>query len=292
MGLRCGHLLRALLGAGALTLVIVSGVGAQAPDPTLLVLQPVDMPPSFKTESAPHITTSDGDLSVSASKFGRVSGAEARYSLTLLGGFPMGVTSRAVTFKDATGAHGALLEVAAKLASQLRSTGSVAGVGQEGRRFNVLILGDYVIWRQGNVLAEVHVDDGRGPGSDAMEHALRQQNRLAALVPNSDPGPPVVVKPVIGRPLAQPAQPRAGRPLRVTFRVTWSNDGTALRSASVATRTSVASKAVPHRYSFAAGRLTVSMVVPKTAKGKQLKVTATVRAENRATTKTVAYKVR
>jgi hypothetical protein len=288
---RCGRI-RAALTAGVVALGVVSLAAAQAPNPTVLVLQPADMPPSFKTESAPHITTSDGDLSVSSSRYGRVSGAEASYSLTLLGGFPMGVTSRAVIFKDATGAHGAFLDVSAKLTRLLSSQGSVASIGQEGRRFNVLILGDRVMWRQGNVLAEIHVGDGRGPGSDAMEHALRQQNRIAALVPASDPGPPVVVKPVIGKPVAQPAQPRTGRSFKVTFRVTWSNDGSALTSASIATKTSIASKAVPHRYSFGAGRLTMSLTVPRTAKGKQLKVTATVRAEKRATTKIVTYKVR
>jgi hypothetical protein len=265
---------------------------AQTPDPTLLVLQPGDMPPSFKTDSPPAVTTSDGDLTVSASKYGRVSGAVAQYSLTLLGGFPMGVSSRVVVFKDATGAHGALLEASANVARRVNSQGSVAAIGQEGRRFNVLILGDRVLWRQGNVLAEVQVGDGRGPGSDAMEHALRQQNRIAALVPASNPGPPVIVKPVIGKPVTDPAQPKAGRRFKLTFRVTWSNDGSAVTSASVATKTSVAAKPIPHRYSYAAGRLTMSLPVPRTAKGKKLRVTATVRADNQAATKTITYMVR
>jgi hypothetical protein len=49
MDLRCGHLLRALLGLGGLALLTVSVAGAQAPDATVLVLQPADMPPSFKS---------------------------------------------------------------------------------------------------------------------------------------------------------------------------------------------------------------------------------------------------
>jgi len=291
MDSRCGHLLRALLSLGGLALLIVSVAGAQAPSATLLVLQPDDMPASFTVATAPRLTTSDGDLSVSNATYRRLAGAEARYTRSLLGGLPMSVTSHAVVFRDATGAHGAFVEVGETLRRRLNSTGSAVAVGQEGRRFNVLILGDYVVWRQGNVLAEIHVDDGRGPGSEATDYVPLQQNRIAALVPPADPGPSTV-KPVIGTPRAQPARPSAGKRFTLTFRVTWSDDGSALTSASVATKTSIASKAVPHRYSFGAGRLTISLTVPRMAKGKQLKITATVRAENRATTKTVTYKVR
>jgi hypothetical protein len=281
---------RAPTAVAVLALLIVSVAGAQAPDATLLVLQPADVPASFTVATSPRQTTSDGDLSVSNNTYRRVAGAEASYSSTLLGGIPMFVTSRAVVFRDATGAHGAFVEVSQTLARRLNSTGSAMAMGQEGRRFNVLILGDYVVWRQGNVLAEIHVD--RGPAvREATDYAPLQQNRIAALVPPADPGP-ATVKPVIGTPHAQPARPSAGKRFNLTFRVTWSDDGSALTSASVATKSSIASRAVPHRYSFGAGRLTISMAVPRTAKGKELKITATVRSENRATTKTVAYRVR
>jgi hypothetical protein len=162
----------------------------------------------------------------------------------------MSVTSRAVVFRDATGALVAFVEVSQTLSRKLNSNGSAVAVGQEGRRFNVLILGDYVVWRQGNVLAEIHVGSGRGPGSEATDYVPLQQNRIAALVPPAHPGPSTV-EPVIGAARAQPARPSAGKRFTLTFSVTWSDDGSAVASASVATKTNIASKAVPHKYSSA-----------------------------------------
>lgn len=270
--------------------VVVSLAGAQAPNATLLVLQPADMPSYIKTGTAPQLTTSDGDLSVSASKYGRVSGAVSFYTGTSVG--PTFLTSRAVIFRDATGAHGAFLEVRDKLNQKLNSTGSAVAVGQEAWRFNVLILGEYVVWRQGYVLAEVQTSGGRGPGSSATDYVPLQQNRIAALVPPSNPGPPVVIKPVVGKPVAKPRQPRAGKRFAVTFRVTRSNDGAPMTNAAVKSSTRIAGKPVRHGYSFSAGQLRVKLTLPKTAKGKPLRVTVKVIAEGQAATKVVAYKVR
>lgn len=281
------------LAIGAMCFVVAgtaAATRAQTPDPTLLVLQPADVPASFRVTTAPRLTTSDGDLSATNPTYRRLSGAEASYARTLIGGSSVSVASRAVIFRDATGAHGAYLAVVEGLGRKLNSTGSDAAVGQESRRFNVLVLGDYVVWRHGNVVAQIHTS-GRGPGSEAIDYTRLQQNRIAALVAPADPSPSTV-KPVIGTAKAQPARPSAGKRFTVRFPVSWSDDGSAVTSASVATRASVASKAVPHRYSFGAGRLTISMTVPRTAKGKQLRLTATLRAENRVTTKSVAYKVR
>lgn len=276
--------------ACATGLLIVPFAGAQALNPTLLVLQPTDMPSFLRTGTAPQLTTSDGDLSVPSSKYGRVSGAVASYLGS--GAGPTFLTSRAVAFRDATAAHGAFLEIRDKLTRSTGSAGSAVGVGQEGWTFNVIILGEYVVWRQGNVLAEVQAAGGRGPGSSAMDYVPTQQSRIAALIPPSNPGPRAIIRPVVGKPVAQPTQPRAGKRFTATIRVTRSNDGAPLTNATVASTVRIAAKLMPHQYRFSAGQLRLALGVPTTARGKQLKITVKAAADGQAATKSFTYKVR
>jgi hypothetical protein len=117
-----------------------------------------------------------------------------------------------------------------------------------------------------------------------MDYAPAQQNRIASLVPPADPGPQVVVKPVIGRPVAQPAVPKAGKRLTVVFRITRSDNGAPIANFTAQSNVRVAGRS--------AGRVEVKLGVPKTAKGKLLRITLTVRADNQPATKAVSYKVR
>jgi hypothetical protein len=149
-----------------------------------------------------------------------------------------------------------------------------------------------IVWRQGNVLGYINAQGGTGTSGHALSFAQLQQTRIAAVVPPADPGPPVVVKPVIGKPIAQPAQPKAGKRFSVVFRLTRSDDRSTLTNATAATTVRIAGRLVPHRYVLGAGRVRVTLVVPKTAKGKQLRITVKVRTEGQSATKSVAYKVR
>jgi hypothetical protein len=274
---------------------IVTLAGAQALDATQLVLQPSDAG-GWTTQSAPQLT-SDDPLQIPA-KYGRVSGAAAAYqSAGLLGGLPASLGSKAVVFRNATGAHGAFLEVAANLDRSMGSPGSATQIGQEGRTWQApMVTRDYrqqaVLWRQGNVIAEIGIAENPISLKTAIvTYPQRQQARIAALVPPADPGPPIVVKPVIAKPLAQPAQPRAGKRFALTFQVTQSNDGAPLTNATVKSRVTVAGATIPNTFKFSAGTLRISFVVPKSAKGKQLKVATTIKAEQ-ATTKTITFRVR
>jgi hypothetical protein len=105
------------------------------------------------------------------------------------------------------------------------------------------------------------------------------------------PAPPVVVKPVIGKPTVSPAAPVAGKRFTVSFPITRSDDGAPLTSATIGCTTKVAGKVVPHTHTFANGTIRATLVVPKAAKGKQLKVVVKVTAENQAATKVFTFKV-
>ena len=269
---------------------------AQAPDATLLVLQPADTAGTrWQSQTSPKL---DGGADKSASSSFQAPG--------LIGGLPGFMTSRAVVYRDATDAHAAFLAGGG-------SQGSAAQVGQESRRTGGANFGrDYqqetVVWRHGNVVAQIDIREN--PVSLKTDIAIlpqRQQARIAALVAPANPGPPrppivvapanpgpprppIVVKPVIHNPVAMPAQPRAGGRFTLTYRVTQSTDGASLTGGSLTSTVFVGNLRIAHQYSFSRGQLRIAMTVPKTATGRALKITATIRAEQ-ATTKTVSYRV-
>lgn len=274
-------------GVAAIALTVVSLASAQSPNPTLLVLQPADVPQWVKAQGGPK-ASSDSIFGTTAVR-GRLASAESFYvGEDLGGGLPFFLVSRADLYRDATAAHQAYLAASAELARRSGSSGSAVPVGQEARAFASLGLPDEVVWRHGNVLAFISAD-GRGPGTDDMDYAPRQQARIAALVSPADPGPPP--KPVIGQPKPKPAQARAGSRFAVVFPVSWS-DGTALTGASVSSQVAIAGKPVLRSYRFKSGQFAVSLRVPRSAKGMKLRITATVRAEGRTAKKAVTFVVR
>lgn len=105
------------------------------------------------------------------------------------------------------------------------------------------------------------------------------------------PPPPPPVKPVIGKPVAMPAAPIAGKKFTISVPVTRSDDGAPLTTGTVACKTTVASKTVPHTHTFKSGTVKAVVAVPKAAKGKQLKIAVKVTADT-AATKVFTFKVR
>jgi hypothetical protein len=109
--------------------------------------------------------------------------------------------------------------------------------------------------------------------------------------PPAPPAPaPAAVKPVIGAPVATMAV--AGKPMTVTFPVTRSDNGAPLLKGAMTCDPSVSGKALAHRESFAAGKAKLVFTVPKTAKGKLLKVKLTISSSGLAATKVATFKVR
>jgi hypothetical protein len=99
------------------------------------------------------------------------------------------------------------------------------------------------------------------------------------------------VKPVIGAAVLAPARPVAGARVTVTFPVTRSDNGRPLTSGRMICDPSVAGKVIPHAESFRAGKARLSFVVPKTAKGKVVRVKVTITAGKQAATRIRAFKV-
>jgi hypothetical protein len=86
------------------------------------------------------------------------------------------------------------------------------------------------------------------------------------------------LRPEIGKPATVPVRAVAGKRLTFSFHVNRSDDHKPLMSGKMIGASSVAGQVVPHTQSFSRGVARLSLVVPKSAEGKQLKVKITITA--------------
>lgn len=103
---------------------------------------------------------------------------------------------------------------------------------------------------------------------------------------------PAVVRALIGAPVASPVQAVAGKRLTVTFPVRRSDNGQPLASGTLVSRATIAGKLLAHTQTFAGGKAQVSLLVPKTAKGKLLTVRITITAGTQSTTKVATFRIK
>jgi len=117
---------------------------------------------------------------------------------------------------------------------------------------------------------------------------------MAKAVPPASPSPPApaIVKPIIGRATTVPAHAVAGRRFAVSFRVTRSDTGAPLTSGKMICNPSVAGKVLRHSESFSGGTARLSFTIPKSAKGKLLRVSTTIEFGARSTSKVATFHVR
>jgi hypothetical protein len=113
-----------------------------------------------------------------------------------------------------------------------------------------------------------------------------------APTPTPAPAPkPAIVKPLIGAAVAMPRAAVAGKRMTVTFLVKRSDNGQPLTSGTMICDPSIAGKMLPHSESFRAGKARMSFLVPKTAKGKLLRVKVTIKAGTQSATRIAALRV-
>jgi hypothetical protein len=102
---------------------------------------------------------------------------------------------------------------------------------------------------------------------------------------------PVAAQPVFGAATIVPARPVAGKKLLFTLGVRRSDTGAPLTTGRMTCEPSVAGVVLKHTESFASGKARLSLVVPKTAKGKLLKVRVTITWGGETAKKVVTYRV-
>ncbi len=98
-------------------------------------------------------------------------------------------------------------------------------------------------------------------------------------------------RPVVAKPVPIPAQPVAGRPFAVSFKVTRSDTGTPFLRGRMTGSPSVAGRVVQHTQSFRGGTARVALVVPANAAGKTLKVTVAVKDGKTSAGRVAAFRV-
>jgi hypothetical protein len=93
---------------------------------------------------------------------------------------------------------------------------------------------------------------------------------------------------------SSPSRPLAGRVFRLTYFILSSGGGAftiAVPNAVVTAKTTIADKVVPRHVFVYQGPTEVTMTIPRSAKGKQLRVMLTVRGGGQVATKTKTYRV-
>ena len=98
-------------------------------------------------------------------------------------------------------------------------------------------------------------------------------------------------RPVIAKPVATPAQPAAGKPFAVSWKVTRSDTGKPFLGGQMKADPRIAGRLVQHTESFKRGTARVSLVVPASATGKTLRVTVTVKDGSIAATRSASYRI-
>jgi len=111
-----------------------------------------------------------------------------------------------------------------------------------------------------------------------------------APAPTAMPAPPSV-KPVFGAVTTVPATPVAGNKIVFTLAVKRSDTEAPLTTGTMTCDPSVGGIIVKHTESFTSGKVRLSFVVPRTAKGRLLKVKVKITNGAQSATKVVTYKV-
>ena len=103
--------------------------------------------------------------------------------------------------------------------------------------------------------------------------------------------PTAALKAAIGAPKATPAKAVAGKRFTVVFPVTRSDTGAALTTGTMICDPSVAGKVLPHSELFKGGQARLAFAVPRSAKGKTLKVKVTIKLGTQSTTKIATFRI-
>jgi hypothetical protein len=113
-------------------------------------------------------------------------------------------------------------------------------------------------------------------------------------VPPATTSPPptkaiALVRPVIGKAVAVPAKPHAGKALLVSFKINRSDTGAKLTSGKMICDPRIGTRMLKHAEQFTNGTATLRFTLPKTAQGKLLKVHLTIRLGTQSATRIATF---
>jgi hypothetical protein len=108
----------------------------------------------------------------------------------------------------------------------------------------------------------------------------------------TEPPAPDLGTPMIGNPSTTPLNPMAGRRFAVSFWVTWSETTEAVTSGAMICNPTIAGRTLRHVESFKNGQARASLTIPRSAKGKLLKVKLTITSGGRSATRVSKFRIR
>ena len=107
----------------------------------------------------------------------------------------------------------------------------------------------------------------------------------------SPTAPAPAVTPVIGRPVAVPSRPVAGRRFTLAFPVTRSDTGRPLTVGTIKCDPMIGGRVLPHDEQFESGKVRVTIRVPASGKGKTLRLQLTISSKGHSATRSAVFRV-
>lgn len=145
----------------------------------------------------------------------------------------------------------------------------------------------FFVWSSTWDASDNQTGEDEAPDAGVWTYALSK-----APPPPPAPAPAPAVKPVIGAPSTTPAKVVAGKRLAVVFPVTRADTGASLTKGTMVCDPSVSGKVLPHSEQFTTGKARLSFTVPRSAKGKAVKVKVTIKLGAQSTTRIATFQVK
>jgi hypothetical protein len=227
------------------------------------------------------------------------SDSAGRFSMILTGtdqtwvdGPNFGLTGNGALFRECLAATGCQPLYMAAL-RQIAANRKVQELASTARRIDAAV----APWRRRDPRLEQSVADSEAQAETKIAFIASRPAQLERWLGDSasskaSPAPATSVRPVLGKPVAMPAFPRAGRQFSVSVPVMRSDNGRPLRSGTLIAGASLGTVTFAHTDSFSHGTARLLLVLPRTAKGKLLRVKIELTAARRTALGVYTYTVR
>ena len=227
------------------------------------------------------------------------SGDDGRFSIIVTGtdqtwvdGPNFGLTGNGALFRECL-ADAACQPLYIAGLRQIAASKKVAGLAATARAIRAVV----APWRLRDPRDEQSATEGEAQADAKIDFMAGRPAALDRWLngPSSDPealAQASSMRPLLGKPVGVPATPVAGKQFTFSLPVTRSDTRAALRAGKLVSAVSVGSTPIRHAHSFEHGRARLSFVVPKTARGKVIRLKIEVTAAVQTAVGNYTYTVR
>jgi len=212
---------------------------------------------------------------------------------TWLDGENFGLTGNGVLFRECL-ADAACQPLYMAALRQIAAKKEVAGLAATARAIRAAI----APWRRRDLRREQSVADGEAQADAKIAFMAARPAQLeswlgdGASATTGGAAPASSARPLLGKAATSPAAPVAGRRFTFAVKVTRSDSGALLTAGTLSCTPTIGQEPIGHAASFKKGKARLALTVPRTAKGKLLRVKIEITAARRTALGIYVYTVR